>query len=104
MWCADNRLGRGGIWIHRLATQLHGVFLHSDAEYEWPIRNFISLTGCALTILTLGVAPLVYRRLAERRHEAMGDWSVWPFVRRSDYDAALRRPRLLSGRVASFGH
>jgi hypothetical protein len=37
------------------------------------------------------------RREAAERFYAAGDPDLWPFVRRSDYEASLRAPRLLSG-------
>jgi hypothetical protein len=43
--------------------------------------------------MTLG---LVARR-AQRTFERRGDITVWPFLRRTDYEAALRRPPCLNG-------
>lgn len=73
------------------------LFLYSDSEYEWPIRDFISLSSCLMNLLTLGLAQVILSRLLRQRHKAMGDWDVWPFVRRSDYEKALEHPRLLAG-------
>jgi hypothetical protein len=38
------------------------------------------------------------RREATERFYAAGDQDLWPFLHRSDYEASLRAPRLLSGR------
>ena len=68
------------------------VFLHSDLEYEWPRESFLD-SSILLNIITLGFNRL--RRL--RRLKQLGDWEVWPFIRRADSELARRTPRLLSG-------
>ena len=35
----------------------------------------------------------------QRRYRAAGEFAVWPFFRRSDYEAALRTPKLLNRAV-----
>lgn len=73
------------------------LFLHSDLEYEWPIKSFVSLSGCLLRICTLGLAGLVLNRINERRLRAMGSWDLWPFFREVDFDSTKKRPWLLGG-------
>lgn len=73
------------------------LFLYSDLEYEWPIKSFISLSGCLLRLCTLGLAGLVLRPINERRLRRMGPWDLWPFFRKEDLQRARARPRLLRG-------
>jgi hypothetical protein len=73
------------------------LFLHSDVEYEWPIRSFISLSGCLLRLCTLGLAGRILNPVNERRLRAMGSWELWPFFREADFESANKRPRLLGG-------
>ncbi|HEX8912074.1 MAG TPA: hypothetical protein VF796_06915 [Humisphaera sp.] len=82
--------GRGAVarWV---------LFLHSDLEYEWPIRSFISLSGCLLRLCTLGLAGLILNPINERRLQRMGSWDLWPFLREADFRSASERPRLLGG-------
>jgi hypothetical protein len=72
------------------------LFLHTDLEYEWPVRSLS--TALLLTIGNLCTLGLVGHRWRSgfRRH---GDIDVWPFIRRSDYDAALANPPLLAQAV-----
>lgn len=72
------------------------VFLHTNLEYEWPVRR--RLTTSVLTVanlFTLGLAG----RLLRSRFRRHGDFDVWPFIRRADYDNALATPRLLGRAV-----
>jgi hypothetical protein len=73
------------------------VFLHSDFEYQWPIKSFISLSGCFLRLCTFGLAGLILNPINERRLQRMGSWDLWPFFRETDYQSAITRPRLLGG-------
>jgi hypothetical protein len=75
------------------------IFLHSDLEYTWPEFSFLQIVNSTMNLLTFGW----WERRKQRRFEefmAAGDFSVWPFVARQDYDAALERPRYLSGQHA----
>ncbi len=74
------------------------VFLHSDEEYSWPrwptpnvLRDFLAW------ITRDRVASSKTRRAA---WEASGEFAVWPFLHREQYDRARRSPRLLRGRRA----
>lgn len=66
------------------------MFLSTALPYEWPIRRFIS--GWAL----LRWVPFIRRKLLREQEgfRAAGDWSVWPFIRESDFKtAAAEGPR-----------
>ena len=70
------------------------LFLKGDLEYEWPCLGCLGHIGFTLVYLaTLGLAGALSRRWMERR----GDLSLWPFIRRADYEAALRNPPYLAG-------
>ena len=73
------------------------VFLYSNLEYEWPVRSFISIPAFLVNLLTLGMASLFLPKLMRRHYESMGEWRLWPFIRRNDFERALRQPRLLRG-------
>ena len=70
------------------------LFLKTDLEYEWPrlgrCRSLLLLLG---NVLTIGLLSIAYRKYFRR----FGDWDVWPFLRRSDYDLALKQPPYLTG-------
>ena len=68
------------------------LFLHSDLPYEWPAQR-PSILGLVGAILSLGTS----RQAAREAWERSGEVSVWPFLRQADYQAALHRPRYLSG-------
>jgi hypothetical protein len=72
------------------------LFLYSDFEYEWLMKSFISLSSCLLNLLTLGW----WGRSQVRHFRAMGDWDVWPFIRRADFEEACRRPHLFGSAPA----
>jgi hypothetical protein len=71
------------------------LFLKSDLPYEWPMSQpgILSVLRAVANLMTLG---LIARR-AQRKFERFGDITVWPFLRRADYEAALRRPPYLNG-------
>jgi len=72
------------------------LFLKSGLPYEWPRLGrlpFFLLLIAAL--LTLGIANLIYRNWFSRQ----GDIAVWPFIRQSDYNAALTDPPYLHDRT-----
>ena len=74
------------------------LFLDLDYEYEWPKHNFIGIGGLGpwFRVLTLGLSWFVDRWIKQRNRrlqaemEAAGDFDVWPFRRRTDYEAALQ--------------
>ena len=74
------------------------LFLDGELSYEWQQTNFYRVAGLGiLNIISLGLLlPLhwwIKRRNArfESALEASGDFNVWPFIRRDDYEAAKRR-------------
>lgn len=70
------------------------LFLHSDIEYEWPPVPKRGLGGTLLAVLSLGW--LDKRGDRDRLSDAAGgDALLWPFLRRTDYDAACQNPRFL---------
>jgi hypothetical protein len=87
------------------------MFLRSDLEYEWPPQRFVhpfhyqSGPGCLVLLLTLGLwTPGASE--ARVRFDAWtteGDFAVWPYRRREDFEEALRRtcPLARSGRTAA---
>lgn len=79
---------------HKEAAARCVLFLQTDLQWEWPVKSFgETLVAFVTDLLTLGLL----RSHRRRQYEAAGDFSVWPFVRRADYDAALQAPRLLAG-------
>lgn len=98
---ALSREGRQEVWRWVL-------FLQSGLEYEWPDFNWCRIewrVPLLLDWLTMGA--LSRRKEREEAEiaelESAGDFKLWPFIRQSDFDQALRQPRLLGGfpRVAS---
>jgi hypothetical protein len=78
-----------------------GLFLKADLPYEWSVTRpgvLASVLGAFANFMTLGLAA----RRAQRKFERGGDITVWPFLRRADYDAALNRPPYLN--VKGRGH
>lgn len=84
------------------------LFLHSDKEYEWPYFNTnnpllrFSLKDLILSVLTLGHH---YRNKREEHlisyyeWQKLGDYDVWPFFRKSDYQDQLTKQPFLNGRL-----
>lgn len=101
-WCLYDDLHQhkavGKYYLPRPARDEVGrwiLFLHSDHEYTWPQLSFIQIVNWPLNLLTLGWWEQRKRRRLDE-FMAAGDFSVWPFVAKQDYDAALRHPRYLS--------
>ena len=64
------------------------LFLHGELPYEWPVPSTTqNLARDLVSLITLGVAE----RLWTRQLRATGELEVWPFIRRSDFRAALTR-------------
>lgn len=81
------------------------LFLHSDFEYEWPyidVTNRLikfSFKDLMLTVLTFGQNIRDERKKREQQIkevEGKGDMAVWPFFRRQDYDAQLKKHPFLA--------
>jgi hypothetical protein len=70
------------------------LFLHSDAEFEWPrkplgmVQSFRRIAD-EITGHRFGWCPRL----------SIGERAVWPFFRREDYVRALDSPRLMRGKV-----
>jgi hypothetical protein len=87
------QLGRAG----RREVARWVLFLYSDQEYEWPRRLPHDRWYLLLNIATLGAWVFLGGNHRQRRLGAYGDWEVWPFIRRADFEAELKRPRLFGG-------
>lgn len=82
------------------------LFLHSDKRYEWPYFNInnpllrFSLKDLILSVITLGHH---YRNKREEHiisyyeWQKLGDYDVWPFFRKADYQDQLKKQPFLSG-------
>lgn len=72
------------------------LFLQSDRVYEWPRYNFVHTVNSPLNLITFGWWD---RRRARcfAELQAAGDWDVWPFLRRDDFEDARSDPHLLVG-------
>jgi hypothetical protein len=82
------------------------LFLHTDKEYEWPYFNSQSplmrftLGELMLSLLTFGH---YYRDKREEQivsfyeWQKVGDYGVWPFFKKSDYENQLTSQPFLSG-------
>jgi len=70
------------------------LFLHSDAEFEWPRKR-----SGILDYLRRVADKITGRRFGWWPVKSGGDIAVWPFFRRRDYERALQSPRLLRGNV-----
>jgi len=77
------------------------LFLGSNLEYEWPDEKgrFFQVAGFGpvIRILTFGLSYFVDKVLEKRAKSFMdkyrhaGDFEVWPFIRKSDYDNERKR-------------
>lgn len=72
------------------------LFLKTDLPYEWPVTRASVLVGLIQGVANLATLGLM-ARAAQRRFEKSGNISVWPFLRRSDYETALGDPPYLNG-------
>ena len=63
------------------------MFLHSNAEYEWPSVSYPGLRPLRRTFF----------RKKEKRFMESGDYEVWPFIDVASYEAAKSKPVLLAG-------
>jgi hypothetical protein len=69
------------------------LFLHSDSEYEWSEHPCSGIVRLITGIISLGCLPKYF----DRRWKAQGDYNVYPFFRRSDFETAKAKPKLLAG-------
>jgi len=81
---------------HRREVARWILFLQSDLEYEWPrMSGPISALLFVANLCTVGRLG----RGVARHFKRHGDFDVWPFIRRSQYEAALAEPQYLRGAV-----
>lgn len=81
---------------HALSSEAQGLFercalfLESDREYEWPPDSLVNLW------VWLRWLPPVRRKMEreEREFQSAGDFEVWPFLRRVDYEKELIRRKV----------
>ena len=64
------------------------LFLRTDLEFEWPMPTHTIRRGL-LQILSLGRLF----RPSEGDYKSKGDFEVWPFLRRSEYEAHALSPQ-----------
>jgi hypothetical protein len=73
------------------------MFLKTDLEYEWPVQQRGVLSSLLWSLVNLATFGM-FANVQQRRFMRAGDFSVWPFIRRSDYEAALSNPVYLAKR------
>lgn len=62
-------------------------FLNSNLPYEWPDRpGLLTALKLLLTVATFGV----FGQYWTKRYERAGDPTVWPFIRRTDFELSGR--------------
>jgi hypothetical protein len=72
------------------------LFLQTELPYEWPSSfGLVPFLYFVSYLLTLGYT----HRWRVRHFESHGDISVWPFIRQSDYEAALKDATILGRAV-----
>ena len=64
------------------------LFLMTDLEFEWPVPK-PSLGKGLLEMIGLGR----WFRPSEEEYKSKGEFDVWPFFRRGDYEAHALSPR-----------
>jgi hypothetical protein len=69
------------------------LFLQSGLEYEWPRHPCRGFTRLLAGILSFGKLPKYF----DRKWKSTGDFEVYPFIRRSDFENANQNPKLLAG-------
>jgi len=71
------------------------LFLKNDLDYEWPTPTlWQELLWMVTGLLTLRGGSRFYMRWMGTR----GEVGVWPFLRREDFEQAIRSPCYLAGR------
>jgi hypothetical protein len=64
------------------------LFLTSDLEFEWPIPKPSIVKGI---LEMVGVRRSF--RVSEENYRSLGEFDVWPFLRRSDYETQAKATR-----------
>lgn len=79
------------------------LFLHSDFEYKWPdfyLPGYDPATRLPKTWWQKRFSVFFVSPAKAEKFLSAGHYPVWPFISVVDYKAALRNPRLLSGRAS----
>ncbi len=71
------------------------LFLKSDREFEWGEPPWYIKT--AITILGLFTFGFVSRHYYKHLRAKQGDFQVWPYIRKEDLEADLKKPPFLEG-------
>ena len=66
------------------------LFLHSGLEFEWPKHPCTGFTRLLAGAISFGRLPQYY----DEKWKAEGDYDVYPFFRRSDFETAKTKARL----------
>jgi len=69
------------------------LFLHSESEYEWTKHPCTGIVRIILGLVSFGWIPKVF----DNKWKTQGDYDVYPFFRKSDFEVARANPRLLAG-------
>ncbi len=67
------------------------LFLYSNLEYEWPYPTYKHYLRRFVTILTFGLSAC----FREPEYSKKGDFDVWPFFRKYDFEAAKSNNKFL---------
>jgi hypothetical protein len=76
------------------------LFLQSDLDYEWPPHPFSGGVGIILRLFSFVISLGIIPHYVNKRWKASGDFAVWPFMRRIDYEGVLNDPRFFRGHAA----
>ncbi len=93
----------GGYSISKGARKMAArwiMFLYSDCEYRWPragVPGLRSSFSPSWFGRVTGLARLtLWRDERFRRH---GEYELWPFLQREEFEEALKKPVLLRGNI-----
>jgi hypothetical protein len=75
------------------------LFLYSDVEYEWPTIGNPGLRDLQRESQLWSDIRHSFGCLTSAEFFAHGDHSVWPFLRREDFENARRKPVLFNGNI-----
>lgn len=65
------------------------LFLCTPLPFEWPAdRPWVVVAWAPVHVMTFGASA----KIRSLRYRRSGDFSVWPFLRRQDYQMALQTP------------
>jgi hypothetical protein len=76
------------------------LFLYSDKEYEWPRISSPGFCDFPTDSWLGKVMRILFSYgVIEAGFMACGDYDVWPFLSREDFEDARRKPVLLTGHI-----